>query len=174
MEDADGYRRDAVAGPRVRTDIVDVYIFRRTRGGLEFLQMLRSAEPLKETWHPVMGHIEKGETAVACAIRELEEEVGLRPADKVFKGMWALEQVHPFYIAAIDQIVMSPRFAAEVARAWTPRVNDEHVGVRWVKAAEVARKFMWPGQVAACREVAGMVRKGSLARGHLAVRVGAE
>ena len=171
MEDAGGYRVDAVAGPRVRTDIVDVYIFRRKRGVVEFLQLLRAAEPLKETWHPVMGHIERGETATACALRELEEEVGLRPVDRAFKGLWALEQVHPFYVAAIDQIVMGPRFTAEVAATWTPRVNDEHVGVRWVKAVDVARKFMWPGQAAACREVLGMVRKGSLARDHLAISI---
>ena len=100
MEDAGGYRVDAVAGPRVRTDIVDVYIFRRARGVVEFLQLLRSADPLKDTWHPVMGHIERGETATACALRELEEEVGLRAGDPAFKRMWALEQVHPFVEAA--------------------------------------------------------------------------
>lgn len=164
MEGQEGYRHDAAGGPRVRTDIVDVYIFRRRAGSLEFLQLLRSSEPLKDTWHPVMGHIEAGETAVACAMRELEEEVGLRPGGKALKGMWALEQVHPFFVAAINQIVMSPRFAAEVMPSWKPRVNDEHSKARWVKRGDVAKRFMWPGQVAACVEVAGLMRAGALSR----------
>ena len=169
-----GYRIDAVAGPRLRTDIVDVYIFRRRARSIEFLQLLRSAEPLKDTWHPVMGHVEKGETAVACALRELEEEVGLHREDAAFKGMWALEQVHPFYIAAIDQIVLSPRFAAEVTATWNPRVNDEHTAARWVKRSEVAKRFMWPGQRAACGEVAGLATGRSIAASRLRVTLPAE
>lgn len=169
MEDAGGYRVKPVAGPRVRTDIVDVYIFRRRQRNIEFLQMRRSANPLKGTWHPVMGHIEAGETAALCARRELIEEVGLEPGDADLIGMWALEQVHPFFIAAIDQVIMSPRFAVEVRSTWSPRVNEEHTGVRWVKAADVARFFMWPGQLACCAEIVRMARKSSIARAHLEV-----
>ena len=106
MGEATGYRQDAAGGPRVRSDIVDVYVFRRARAprGLEFLQLLRTGAPLAATWHPVMGHVERGETAVECAWRELREEIGLAPEDKYLKGMWALEQVYPYYVAEIDQI----------------------------------------------------------------------
>jgi 8-oxo-dGTP pyrophosphatase MutT (NUDIX family) len=114
-----------------------------------------------------MGHIERRETAVACAVRELEEEVGLRIGDDSLRALWALEQVHPYYVAEIDQIVLSPRFAAEVAASWKPRINNEHERTRWIKSADVAKKFMWPGQVAACREIAGLTRRGSLSARHL-------
>lgn len=172
----DGYRRRASGGPRVRTDIVDVYVFRRrraakgARGRIEFLQLLRASEPLARTWHPVMGHIEKGETAVECAVRELREEVGIDAGGEEAIGFWALEQVHPYYVAAIDQIVLSPRFALQVRAGWAPQINEEHAGVRWVARAEVAKKFMWPGQAAACAEVVALVRPGSLAAGALRVR----
>lgn len=167
MGGPDGYRPNAAGGPRLRADIVDVYIFRRKRGALEFLQLLRASEPLIHTWHPVMGHVEKGETAVACAIRELGEEVGLHTDRTELLGLWALEQVHPYYVAEIDQIVLSPRFAAEVKPRWEPRLNDEHAKARWVKRSEVAKKFMWPGQVAACREIENLVSRGNLAAPHL-------
>ncbi len=170
MGGPDGYRPDAAGGPRLRADIVDVYIFRRKRSGVEFLQLLRASEPLMNTWHPVMGHIEKGETAVTCALRELGEEVGLRVNDAALLGVWALEQVHPYYVAEIDQIVLSPRFAAEVTPAWEPRLNNEHAKLRWVKRADVAKKFMWPGQVAACGEIVELVREGNLASSHLFIR----
>src|SRR5690348_4989804 len=115
MTDSPGYRMDPEGGPKVRTDITDVYVFRQGDGvagrrgdgagaGIEFLQVLRASEPLGGTWHPVMGHIERGETAAACAVRELKEEVGLGHHDPALLGLWALEQVHPFYIAAIDAI----------------------------------------------------------------------
>jgi dATP pyrophosphohydrolase len=169
---ARGYRREPRGGPELRTDIVDVYIFRRVSGGgdgnpaaVEFLQLLRSGDPMRGTWQPVMGHVERGETAVVCAIRELEEEVQLRGGDEHFIGLWALEQVHPYYIAAIDTIVHSPRFAAEVARGWQPTLNHEHEAHRWVPAWRAAWMFMWPGQAAACKEITSFLLRGGPAAG---------
>lgn len=169
---ADGYRAQPSHGARVRTDIVDVYIFRRPGAGEpEFLQLLRSGEPLDNTWHPVMGHIEVGESAVECAVRELREEVGLGVPSAPLLGLFALEQVHPFYIAAIDTIVLSPRFAAEVTAAWEPTINREHTRWRWIPSAEAHERFMWPGQLASVREIiASLLPERSLSREHLRVR----
>ena len=181
-----GYRAHPAGGPRIRSDVIDVYIFQRAAtpprpvvgasavssswGGVPaatgaapardiyFLQLLRSRDPLGNTWQPVMGHCEKGETAVQCALRELREEVGLQRTDDTLRGLWALEQVHPFFIAELDAIVMSPRFAAEVAPGWSPCLNDEHGSCRWVHYRDAVRPsgdgaFMWPGQRSAAREI---------------------
>ena len=208
-----GYRMTPGIGPLVRTDVVDVYVFRRVparrgvavrkradgsptkRGAarVEFLQVLRSSEPLALTWHPVMGHIEAGETAAECAVREIEEELGIsvslrtdartrspaasakdsgRVGLAAVEGFWALEQVHPFYIAAINMIVMSPRFALEVNADWTPRLNEEHGEFRWIDASRAENAFMWPGQAAACDEVMKyIVNPRSLARERLRIEV---
>lgn len=185
-----GYRVEPGGGPRVRSDIVDVYVFRRSHGvtesrshevapieapapfekpKVEFLQLLRVGDPLGGTWQPVMGHVERGETAVACAVREMREEVGLEVGGAL--GLWALEQVYPYFVAAIDAIVLSPRFAAEAPRGWEPRLNGEHSAARWVHERDVAARFMWPGQVACCREIVEfIVPEGSLARERLRVR----
>ena len=158
--------------PTLRCDIIDVYLFRR-RPGAEFLQVLRAADSkhMPATWHPVMGHVEAGETAVACALRELDEEVGLREGDPSCLGLWALEQVHPFFLAASDEVVLSPRFAGEVAPAWRPRLNREHTSFRWVAAADVGQSFLWPGQRAAIAEItACLLRDGSPAAAALRIR----
>lgn len=187
----DGYEALSGNGPRVRTDVVDVYVFREAteaeeragasgedwssagtqrRRRVMFLQLLRSGEPLMGTWHPVMGHVESGESAAECAKREMREEIGLDACDEACLGVWALEQVHPFFISAIDTIVMSPRFAAKVKVGWTARLNGEHSAQRWVHEDDVEASFMWPGQVATIREILSViVSDRSLARERLAI-----
>lgn len=182
--DASGYRRVPLAGvgPAIRADIIDVYIFRtktsaKAAGEIEFLQLLRAKPPLNKTWHPVMGHIEPGETAVQCAVRELAEEVGLETpreahAEGAMLGLWALEQVHPFFIAEIDAIVLSPRFAAQVAPGWEPTLDVSHSQHRWVPRDRVERFFMWPGQLAAIREITeSLLPEGSLSREGLRIQI---
>lgn len=164
-----GHRSTPAGGPKLRADVVDVYVFRRAGPKVEFLQLLRASDPLARTWHPIMGHIEAGESAVAAALREMREEVGLDPGSPACLGVWALEQVRPFYIAAIDTIVMSPRFACEVSPAWMPALNDEHAEWRWV---DQPGAFMWPGQRGCIEEILGfIIAPESLARERLSVPV---
>ncbi|MFG0273428.1 MAG: NUDIX domain-containing protein [Phycisphaerales bacterium] len=142
-------------GVRLRADIVDVYLFRVDGAGRpEFLQLRRTKRPMRGAWHPVMGHIRSGETAIRCAVREVREEVGLDACSPDAVGLWQLEQVHPFFLAESDEIILSPRLALRVSAGWTPTLNDEHDGARWTPLAEVNRAFCWPGQRECCREIA--------------------
>ena len=196
-EDAAHPARAAGLGPKVRSDVVDVYIVRTATAShadsvlselantdspssptdVELLQLQRSRDPLRGTWQPVMGHIEPGETAVQAALRETHEETGLVVDLAALKhareasgspdgapsgaplaagaclGMWALEQVHPFYIAAIDCIVLSPRFVVLVDASWTPQLNAEHTASRWVSVRSASTHFTWPGQLASIAEL---------------------
>lgn len=162
MSDHAGYRPapSAAGGAVLRADIVDVYVVRRVPGMLRrehrlaFLQLLRADEPLRGTWHPVMGHAEAGEPALTAARRELAEEVGLQASDPALLSLRALEQIHPFYVAAVNAAVCSPRFVAEVAPAWQPTLGPEHTAARWVALGDAAGSFMWPGQRLVVEEVA--------------------
>lgn len=152
-------------GPTIVSDVVDVYIFRRTPGPdrFAFLQLLRSRAPLLGTWQPVMGHIEPGETAVATALREVAEEVGLMIETRAGRAQmvqfFALEQVHPFFLAEQNMVVQSPRFGLEVGPRWEAVLNHEHSAARWVSGCE-AHAFAWPGQLACVREVMAMATRG--------------
>ncbi len=143
---------------RVLADLVDAYVARE-REAVEFLQLRRVAEPMAGTWQPVMGHIETGEIAVAAVVRELGEEVGLRPNDAAWLGCWQLEEVHPYFVAALDAVVLSPRFAVLVDSAWEPDISgdDAHDAHRWVLASRVEQEFLWPGQWRACAEAASLI-----------------
>ncbi|MEM8834422.1 MAG: NUDIX domain-containing protein [Planctomycetota bacterium] len=149
--DRDGYRREPLDDAvRVRADIVDAYVFRRRAGVIELLQLHRAGPPLEATWQPVMGHIEPGETPIRTALRELEEEIGLTHAGGDMRAVWALEQVHPYFVPEISAVVLSPRFAVEVSPAFEPRLNEEHTDARWVTQRS---DFLWPGQRNAVREL---------------------
>lgn len=185
----DGYRHTPLttSGPRIRADVVDVYIFRfpqaasRKPQAVEFLQLLRAKDPLSQTWQPIMGHVEQGETATDTAIRELLEEVALDARSSNVVGFWALEQIWPFYIAQIDCVVLSPRFAVEVSPIWEPTLNPEHTAHRWITVppdhnADTTRDtldahFMWPGQRHTITEILrDIARENALPRERLRIR----
>jgi len=135
-------------------DVVDVYVFRRVRGPdrIELLQLLRARKPMLNSWHPVMGHLHPGEPAIGAARRELKEETGLSSESSHLLRLFALEQTYPFFIPETNQIVMSPRFAAEVSFRWQPILNDEHSAHRWTSPRDLHR-FMWPGQLCCIEEL---------------------
>src|SRR5438067_13107267 len=72
---------------KVLSTHVEVYLFRRQAGRVEFLVLRRSPDRrvLPKVWQPVTGKREDDETAHASAMREVREETGLTP-----KRWWSL------------------------------------------------------------------------------------
>ncbi len=141
-------------GPAVRTDVVEVYVFRAAgvrAADAEFLQLRRApGATLPGTWQPIMGHILPGERAATAAVRELAEEVGASAGD-----LWQLEEVNVFFLHAAECVMLSPGFAVRVPISWEPTLNVEHDAYRWVRRDHADRAFLWPGQR---RAVAQIVR----------------
>lgn len=151
-------------GPRVRTDVVDVYVLRPLGGWFEVLQLHRVDAPLSGTWQPAMGHVEPGETAQQAAAREAWQELGLNLADEsACPLLFALEQVHPFFIADLDAVFLSPRFVAVVQPGWEPALNHEHDACRWLPLESAAKLFMWPSQRASLEELSWLLDDAQIA-----------
>lgn len=147
-------------GPRICTDIVDVYVFRHDDGQpghsqAEFLQMKRAANPMAGTWQPVMGHVEGDESAVDTALRELAEETGWVTHDGQggLLALWQLEPINAYFLVSQDAVMLSPCFAARVTTDETPVLDAAHDDHRWVPRDQVDRQFLWPGQRQAIEQI---------------------
>lgn len=155
------------AMPRIVSNIVDVYPFRRVDGRVEFLMLRRRPEArLGGTWQAVHGKIETGESAVQAGLRELSEETGLRPL-----RLWQLEHVSAFFVADLDRILMCPGLAVEVSPADAVTLNHEHAEYRWEPADSARTTFIWPGQREAIAEILDVILAGAPAEPHLRIEL---
>ena len=136
---------------------VEVHVFRRRGKRLELLLLRRSSHrSLAGVWQPVTGGIERGESALEAAAREVSEETGLTPI-----RWWALEHLATFYDPGRDHIRVVPVFAAEVAWTDPVQLSDEHDRYAFVSLAAAAKRVLWATQRAAIAALRDEVLSGS-------------
>ena len=118
----------------VRVGIVDVYVIRVLRTSWRVL-VLRRAAGTRSTgsWETVHGRIEPGETPKQAAVREVEEEAGVRASvagrlDDVVLAMGDEHQrIRYFLMAAVEETEA-----------------HEGRGVAWLSASEAMERLLFP------------------------------
>lgn len=142
--------------PRIISDIVDVYVFRRLRKNAQFLVLRRRPDVvLGDTWQSVHGKIEPGERAVEAALREMEERAGLVP-----RRLYSADYINQFYDHASDTIVLAPSFAALVGPRDQPRLSVEYSDYAWCDLEETVARLPWTGQRWAARHIYDVIATG--------------
>lgn len=142
--------------PRIVSDIVDVYVFRRVKTHVQFLVLRRRPDVvLGDTWQSVHGKIEPGERAVEAALREVKAHTGLDP-----KQLYSADYINQFYDHRGDIIVLAPAFAVLVGPNEQPRLSTEHSDYAWCDLEETVARLPWSGQRWAVRHIHDVIAMG--------------
>lgn len=94
-----------------------------------------------QTWLPIGGELEAGETPLEAAVRELREETGLAGTFHTLAG--ALDGVPPGllgyeeHIAGSKGLHMNFVFVCEIAEGLDVTPNEEFGNYRWITRAEL-------------------------------------
>jgi dATP pyrophosphohydrolase len=103
-----------------------VYVLRRRDGLTELLFLHRSGGRFADRWWPVTGTREPAEDPMQCALRELEEETGLRP-----EALYRTDLTFPVEGGGYLRVFVAPVDASAVVQ-----LNWEHDDHQWCSADE--------------------------------------
>ncbi|HMQ95366.1 MAG TPA: NUDIX domain-containing protein [Amaricoccus sp.] len=131
----------------VRSSSVSLVALRKTDVQHEVL-LLRRTQSLAGEWCQVAGSIEKGEAAWQTALRELDEETGLKP-----DTLYSADECEQFYEADRDSIAIVPVFVAFIDNAAEVTLNHEHSEYRWVGFDAAVEMVPFSGQRRVLRRI---------------------
>jgi dihydroneopterin triphosphate diphosphatase len=95
---------------------------------------------LNGTWQMVTGKVEKNETAIQTALREIKEETGLIP-----QKLYSADAVETFFIHSLNRIIFVPVFVAFVDTTKV-QLSDEHDRYEWLVFEEAINRLEWAEQ----------------------------
>jgi dATP pyrophosphohydrolase len=138
----------------------EVAIFVTRRGRSEVLIAHRSPEQ-GAYWHTIAGGIERNESPVDAAARELAEETGLTAVElhagaTVVEYAYALTDEPPGRSGRYPEGLREVRvhcFVADAPDDWEPTLDWEHDNHRWCPPDEAAATLRWPETAAALRRL---------------------
>jgi len=142
--------------PLIRVAYVDVLVLRGADHTLELLCLRRAPGGRSPgSWEAVHGHIDPGETPVATALREVQEEAGAPPA-----RLYNLSRVETFYRHTSNEMVLIPVFAAFLAPTAVARISSEHDAFEWLPPHEARARMSWPRVRREIDDVMGLLASG--------------
>lgn len=146
--------------PKIVCHIVEVCIFSFQNKEPLYLMLRRSKSEnlFPDAWQIVTGSIEKGETAIQGALRELKEETGYHP-----QKFWIVPHVNSFYSVKNDALNHTVVFAAQVHSGSVPLLSDEHYQFGWHPIEKAKAMCVWPGQMRALEIVHEFIVSGKKA-----------
>ena len=127
----------------VSSSMIEAHIFRKQENTIEFLLLKRAPnEKYPGLWQMVTGYNKNpGEKLYQTALREIEEETGLKP-----ERFWVVPHVNSYYSPDTNEICMIPVFAALVKENSKVNISEEHTEYKWVSMEDAMQLLAWNGQ----------------------------
>lgn len=143
--------------PNIVCHIIEACLFSFDNKGPLYLMLRRSKnEPAyPDAWQIVTGSIEKGETAVQGALREVKEETGFSP-----QRFWVVPHMNTFYSVRNDTVNHTVVFAMQVPPRTDPVLSDEHYEFGWFPIETAKSMCVWPGQMQALQIIHDFIVSG--------------
>lgn len=140
-----------------RPDLVACWLYRLGPGGApQILLIHRSPGRIYAgIWQCVTGRLEAGERVIDGALREVEEETGLRRED--LADVFETDVVNWFHEQSADAVWCEAVFAARVRDGAEIRLSDEHDDLRWLSPPEAKELVVWPAYEKAIEQVEWLV-----------------
>lgn len=134
---------------------IDVYVIRPLAPDWRVLVLQRALHTRCPTaWETVHGRLEADEEPEDGAIREVREETGLEVT-----RLYCIT-VQPFYLPKAHTVQMAVVFAAFVDEPARVTLGDEHQSFEWMTPADALRRFVWPREREALREIVHLLAAG--------------
>ena len=135
--------------PRVVSDIVDVYVFRRLNGRVQFLLLQRKPEvSMANTWQAFHSQIKMGSTTLQT-VREVVNEASDLEVDEIYSA----DYINQFYDEGRDAMVLSPVFAVTVKAQAPVRLSAEYRDAAWFDRDDATSRLPFSGQRWAVRHI---------------------
>jgi dATP pyrophosphohydrolase len=154
------WKTRAEGWPAHRVTGVDVWPYRQTSAGAEFLLLHRSGRDGAPFWQGVSGWIEAAEAPHLAALRELREETGLDALE-----LYSVDAVFDLYAWKRGTVEAIVPFATLVPSDAVPQLSEEHDEWRWASLSEAVELVPYEPQRAALRRISSDL----LERPHLAL-----
>jgi dihydroneopterin triphosphate diphosphatase len=136
--------------------VVDVYAVRPLATGWQVLALERSLDTRCPTaWESIHGRIEPNEHPEDAALRELREETGLE-ADRLYNVT-----CQSFYLHTTNTVQVAVVFCAFIAEPATVSLGSEHSRYEWLPFEAAAKRYVWPRERDALRDIEILLGSGS-------------
>lgn len=135
--------------PRLVSDIVDVYVFRRLHGRVQFLLLQRRSDAtLGQTWQSFHSQIHMGETTFKTVNRVVTDTIGL-DIDEIYSA----DYINQFYDEGRDALVLSPVFAVTLKEPGPVQLSEEFRDAAWLDRDSATVRLPFSGQRWAVRHI---------------------
>lgn len=135
--------------PKVVSDIVDVYVFRRLNARVQFLLLQRRSDvAMPHTWQAFHAQVGTGEATMAAVRRTVRELAGLNVS-----AVYSADYVNQFYDESRDVLVLAPVFAVNVSPQAPVSLGDDFRDCAWFDRDEATARLPFSGQRWATRHI---------------------